>query len=266
MLLAIQWNANPVLLDLGFLEIRYYGLLMALGFVFGYYLVMRFFKWENIPLAELDKLLAYVVIGGLGGARLGHFLFYEPHYFIDNPLIILMFWTGGLASHGGAIGILIALYLYSRRKKRKCNYLWIVDRIVVPTAFVGGLIRIGNLMNSEIYGGPTDLPWGFVFQRNAETIPKHPTQIYEAISYFIIFLVLFFIYKKHKEKTPRGYLLGIFLVSVFGMRFLIEFLKNPQVDFEATMLLNMGQILSIPLIIAGAVLWFLAKRRKKIAD
>ncbi len=260
MLLSIQWDVNPIMLDLNVLQLRYYGLLMAMGFAIGYYLVLRMFKWENIERSEVDKLLAYVVIGGLGGARLGHFIFYEPQYFFEDPLLILKFWTGGLASHGGTIGALFALYLYSIRKKKKCNYLWIVDRIVVPTALAGALIRIGNLMNSEIYGGPTEMPWGFIFLRNGETVAKHPTQIYEALSYIIIFFVLWFMYKKYKAKTPHGLLFGVFLVLVFGIRFLIEFLKNPQVDFEASMLLNMGQLLSIPLVILGIVLWYRAKK------
>ncbi len=262
MLLSVYWDVNPVMLDLGFLELRYYGSLMALGFIIGYFIVSKMLKIEKKDPKEVDRLLSYVVIGGLLGARLGHCFFYEPSYFFAHPKEILFVWQGGLASHGGAIGILISLYIYSI-SKTKNPYLWTLDRVVVPTALTASFIRIGNLMNSEIYGHQTDLPWGFIFAWNGETFPKHPTQIYESLAYLFIFIILLLVYKKRKGVIPRGLLLGMFLVLVFGFRFLIEFIKNPQVNFETSMLINMGQWLSLPFIITGAYLWYNALRKSK---
>ncbi len=257
----IHWNVNPEIFHIGSLSVRWYGLLFASSFYFGYLLFIRFFKKENIPIEVLDKLTIYMVIGTVIGARLGHCLFYEPSYYLSNPLEILMIWHGGLASHGAAIGILFVLYLFSRKEKR--SFLWIVDRIVITVALSGFFIRMGNLMNSEIYGHETNLPWGFIFKRAGETVPKHPTQIYEALAYLIIFGILLRIYYQQKGKPKEGLLFGIFLILLFSARFLIEFIKNEQVDFEKTMTINMGQILSIPLIIAGVVILIFVKRKDR---
>ncbi len=255
----IHWNISPAIVEFGNFEIRYYGLFFALGFLISYYIVQNFYKREGLPVEEVDKLTLYVLLGAILGARLGHVFFYEPDYYLAHPGEILKVWHGGLASHGGTIGILIALIFYFRKFKR--SYLWTLDRIAVPTALTATLIRLGNLMNSEIYGHETSLPWGFVFERNGETVPKHPTQIYEALSYLVIFLILWVIYRKKGKETPHGLIVGIFLVAVFGMRFFIEFIKNDQVAFEAGMLLNMGQWLSIPMVLAGAFLWFRALKK-----
>jgi prolipoprotein diacylglyceryl transferase len=202
--------------------------------------------------------------GTILGARLGHCLFYEPAYYLANPWEILKIWHGGLASHGAAVGIILALYLFSRRTKRPTIY--ILDRISITVALAGFLIRMGNLMNSEIYGIKTSLPWGFKFVRDypqgtpIEVIPSmHPTQIYEALAYLAGFLILLFIYNKANSKPKPGLLFGLFLIFIFGTRFLIEFIKQPQVDFEKDMILNMGQWLSIPLIIVGIgmIIWSL---------
>ena len=256
----IHWNIDPVIFSAGSFEFRYYGILFASGFIIGYYIMQYFFKREKVPLKELDAITTYSIIGTIIGARLGHVIFYQPQYYLDNPSEILMIWHGGLASHGGAIGILIALYFFSRKSTKK-SYLWTLDRFVIPTALAGFFIRMGNLMNSEIYGYETSVPWGFIFVRNNEVVPKHPTQIYEALAYLFIFIFLFFIYKKYKGKIPKGLLFGIFLVGVFGFRFFIEFLKQNQANFEQNIFLNMGQILSIPFIVVG--IFFIYKALKK---
>lgn len=264
----IVWNVDPVLLRLGPLQIRYYGILFALGFLIGYYLFRYFFKKEKVPLSELDKLFWYVILGAIIGARLGHVLFYEPDYYFSNPLEIFAIWHGGLASHGGAIGLLIALYLYSRKSFNK-DYLYILDRMAIPTALAGSFIRLGNLFNSEIYGRPTELPWGFIFVRDGQTIPCHPTQIYEALAYLLIFIFLFYLYKKYNGNLPRGLAIGWMLLLTFLARFLIEFIKLPQVGFETNLIntigLNMGQLLSLPFIIVGIWLIIKANKSKKLA-
>ncbi|MEF8845775.1 MAG: prolipoprotein diacylglyceryl transferase [Bacteroidales bacterium] len=258
--LFIRWDVDPELISLenvpilGELSIRYYGLLFAAGFVFGYLIFMRIFKTEGISIEVLDRLTLYMVIGTVLGARLGHVFFYQPDYYLSHPHEILYIWHGGLASHGAAIGILIALYLFVRKEKKP--YIWILDRISIAVALAGFFIRMGNLMNSEIYGIETDLPWGFIFLRNNEILPKHPTQIYEALAYLIIFLVLYQLYFKNKGKFRPGLLFSLFMILIFTARFFIEFLKEVQVPFEQGMTLNMGQWLSLPFIILGVVLLY----------
>lgn len=250
----VNWAVDPIFFSLFGLEVRYYGVLFALGFLIGYYIVRSFFTIEKIENRdkELDKLLIYVIASAVLGARLGHVIFYEPEVYLANPLEIFAIWHGGLASHGGTIGLLIGLYLYSRKSFNK-SYLYVLDRIAIPTALAASFIRLGNLFNSEIYGHTTNLPWGFIFERNGETEPKHPTQIYESLSYLLLFVGLMLLYRKYKEKLPRGLAVGWMLTVTFAMRFLIEFIKNPQVDFEVGMPLNMGQILSVPFIVFGIV-------------
>ncbi len=261
---AINWDVNPEIFRIGDFAVRWYGLLFASGFFFGYLIFMRFFKKEGLSADLLDKLTIYMALGTVIGARLGHCLFYEPDYYLSNPVEILKIWRGGLASHGAAIGILIALWLWVR--KFKMSFIWIIDRIVVVVALAGAFIRLGNLMNSEIYGVETSLPWGFVYIRNLEVVPKHPTQIYEALTYFLVFVMLLVIYYKTNAKPRSGMLFGIFLILVFGMRFLIEFIKEDQVDFEAGMALNMGQWLSIPFALLGAGILVWSLRRAKKVD
>jgi phosphatidylglycerol---prolipoprotein diacylglyceryl transferase len=256
---SIVWNVDPEIFRIGSLAIRWYGLLFALGFVLGYIIMGKIFKTEHIPPKVLDTLTTYMVVGTVIGARLGHCLFYEPGYYLKNPIMILKVWEGGLASHGAAIGILLALYLLSRKVKKP--YMWILDRVVIVVALAGLCIRMGNLMNSEIYGIETTLPWGFIFARENETVAKHPTQIYEGLSYLLIFFLLYFIYRKNTTNLKSGLIFGLFLILLFSVRFIIEFIKEPQVGFEANMALNMGQLLSIPFILLGIFIVFRAMRQ-----
>jgi prolipoprotein diacylglyceryl transferase len=252
MLLQIIWDPSPELFRIGAIAVRWYGLFFALSFVLGYYIFLRFFKTEQVPVEELDLLTMYMVVGTVVGARLGHCFFYEPQYFLSHPVEILYIWNGGLASHGAAIGILLALWYFSKKAQRP--FLWVVDRIVIVVALAGTCIRLGNLMNSEIYGNATDLPWGMIFSLRGETLPKHPTQIYEALWCLVIFTVLYLMYQRKRGKTVNGSLFSLFLILLFTFRFFVEFIKEPQEAFEATMVLNMGQILSIPFVIAGIIL------------
>ncbi len=254
--LAITWAPSPEIFSIGPIHLRYYSILFVSGFIIGYYIVSWFFKRENLPTNILDTLL-YVLLGAtLVGARLGHCLFYEPDYYLAHPIEILKVWEGGLASHGGAIAIILAMWWFVAKygKQFKFDFLWLMDRIMIPTALTAMLIRLGNLMNSEIYGNPTDSPWGFIFTLRGETVPKHPTQLYEAIAYFAIFIVLILIYKKFLPKLKRGTLFALFLIGMFSARFFIEFVKEPQVAFEQGMSLNMGQWMSIPFIAGGVLL------------
>lgn len=264
MLNYIHWNIHPEILP-DILPVRWYGILFMSGFVFGYYLLERIFKAENKPVAWLDSLSLYVGAGTILGARLGHCLFYEPEYYLSHPIEILKIWEGGLASHGAAIGILLSLWLFSRKFK-EASFLWITDRLVIVVTLAAVTIRLGNLMNSEIVGGPTDLPWGFVFERLNEDFPRHPTQLYEAFAYLLIFVFLFRQYWKNKAGEYRGRLFGLFLILLFGFRFFIEYIKDVQVEFEKSMALNMGQWLSIPLVLVGIFLLIRSgKSRQKMA-
>ncbi len=256
--LSVVWDVSPEIFSIGPITIRYYGLLFVLGFITGYYIFKRFFKIEGIDINEVDRLSVWVFIGAVVGARLGHVLFYEPRYFFENPLEVFKIWEGGLASHGGTIGLFIALWFYAKQKFPR--YVWILDRMSLPTALAGAFIRIGNLMNSEIYGHETSLPWGFVFVRDGQTVAKHPTQIYEALCYLGIFVFLWILYNRKKINTPRGVMIGWFMILVFGARFFIEFVKEVQVGFEEGMIINMGQILSLPFIVVGIVLLFLSRK------
>lgn len=249
----IHWNANPEIFSLGPMSVRWYGLLFASGLLIGYYIGEWMLKSEKVPQKWIESLFFYIIIATVVGARLGHVFFYGWDYYSQHPAEIIKVWHGGLASHGGAIGIIIALYIHSRVVTKR-SVIWALDRIVVPTALVGAFIRTGNLMNSEIYGVETSLPWGFIFERNGETVAKHPTQIYEALAYVVSFILLMFLYKKTKSKDKPGLLLGAFFILIFASRFFIEFIKEDQEAFEATMQLNMGQWLSVPFMLAGLFL------------
>ncbi|MCL1944157.1 MAG: prolipoprotein diacylglyceryl transferase [Candidatus Azobacteroides sp.] len=260
MLSYITWTADPAILSVFGREIRWYGLFFAIGFLIGYKMIEYMFKKEQVPPAWADKLFIYVIIATVIGSRLGHCLFYDFESYIRNPIEIFKIWKGGLASHGGTIGVIIGVWLYSRNVTKR-SMLWTLDRLVVPTALVASLIRLGNLMNHEIYGYPTDVPWAFKFitniheyQTGAPPIfsePSHPTQIYEASVYFLTFILLVYLYFKTGAKERSGLIFGIFLTLVFLSRFFIEFIKLDQEAFEEGMILNMGQLLSIPFIIAG---------------
>ncbi len=251
---GIVWNADPILFHIGEWSVRWYGLLYALGFVAGIYIVTRMFKREGVNKDLVDSLFLFVVIGTVVGARLGHVFFYDWGYYSKHPAEIYKIWHGGLASHGGAIGIFLMGLLWS--KKYKKSILWTADRVVVPAALAAVCIRTGNLINSEIYGTATSVPWAFTFIRE-DNIPRHPTQIYEALAYLLVFAFLMYLYWKTDSRLKEGKLFGWFMLLVFSFRFFIEFLKADQSAFEAGMVLNMGQLLSIPLILTGLffVLW-----------
>ena len=269
----INWNVDPEIFWItDTFPLRYYGLMWALGLILGYYIVHKIYVKEKIPTESLEKLTMYIFIGAFFGARLGHCFFYEPLYYFDNPIEILLpirkigesySFVGfqGLASHGGVIGVLVAIIIYAR--KSKTNLLWILDRVAIGSTIAAAFIRIGNLMNSEIYGKPTNGNWGVIFERD-DLIPRHPTQIYEAFAYFLIFGILIFIYRRKKMKMQNGLLLGIFFTLLFSARLIIEFFKEDQVGFEESMFLNMGQILSIPFILVGLTLIVLKYKPVKI--
>ncbi|MFA3783341.1 prolipoprotein diacylglyceryl transferase [Melioribacteraceae bacterium 4301-Me] len=261
MLNFIYWDVSPIIFSWGPITVRWYGLLFATSFLVGYYIMAYIFKKEGKDENDLNDLIWYMILGTVIGARLGHVLFYNPSYYLSNPIEILEIWKGGLASHGAGIGILIAIYLYSRKKSAQ-SFLWTIDRIVITVALAGFFIRTGNLFNSEIIGKPSDLPWAFIFA-SVDDIPRHPTQIYEALAYLSIFIFLFSFYKKKFGQLKEGLIFGLFLITVFGFRFCVEFLKENQSQFEQYLPLNMGQLLSIPFIAAG-IYFVLRKETKKL--
>ena len=296
----ITWNVDPVLFHLGALQVRWYGLMWAMGFFFGYFVMRNIYRHEKVSDDWMDKLLIYMMVFTVIGARLGHCLFYEPKEYLAHPLDMLKIWEGGLASHGGAIGILVCLWIYVRRynksvkkkeEKQRISYIWILDRIVVAVCLVGAFIRVGNVMNHEIYGTPTSLPWGFVFLRGAEQfcgtfdnytpcnawdapcppsewLPCHPTGIYEAFFCLVAMgILLWMYYKRDLGNRQPGLMFGTFLIIIFGSRICIEFLKNVQVDFERNMVFDMGQWLSIPFVIVGIVMivWSFRHKERKAA-
>ena len=284
----ITWNVNPVAFSLGPLEVRWYGICWAVGFLFGYIMMSKMYKREKMPEWSMDSLLVYMLVSTVLGARIGHCLFYEPEYYLPHPVEMLKIWEGGLASHGGAVGILLGLLLYVRNfnkstkkakgEKTHITYLWILDRVVVAVCLVGALIRLGNVFNHEIYGTPTSLPWGFVFLRGNEQfcgtvdnytacdnlatccppeqwLPCHPTGLYEAFFCLVAMgLLLWMYYKRNVGDKRPGLMFGTFLVIIFGSRICIEFLKNVQVEFERNMTFDMGQWLSVPFVLVGIVM------------
>jgi len=271
----INWNADPEIINVFGISVRYYGLLFVGGLILCIYILGRIYKTENIPDEYLEKLSIYSMIGILVGARLGHCLFYEPSYYLSNPLEMILPVTfppdggikfsgyQGLASHGGVLGLLIALYIYSRKTRH--SMIDTLDLIAVVSGLSFGFIRLGNFMNSEIIGIPTNLPWGVIFER-VDNIPRHPAQLYEAVSYFIIFTVMMLLYKKKRARLKNGFLFGLATVLFFSARFAIEFVKEDQVGFEDGMTLNMGQLLSLPFIAVGIgfIIYGLMKTRKSL--
>lgn len=255
MLGFITWDVSPEIFTWP-VTVRWYGLMFAIGFWLGFNIVSRLFRREGAPEKWLGSLLIWVAAGTIVGARLGHVFFYQWDYYSQHLGEIPKIWEGGLASHGGAIGVILAVILFSVFTSKR-SPLWTFDRLVVAIALVGGLIRIGNLMNSEIFGHATDLPWGFKFVRSAEWhalyegVACHPTQIYEALCYFALFGLLMWMYWKKNAGERPGLIFGTFFIGIFLPRFLIEFIKNDQVAFESGMTLNMGQWLSIPFILLG---------------
>ena len=261
----LNWNVDPVIFWItDSFPLKYYGALFACGILLGFYIVRNIYKKENLSLDNLDTLLIYVIVGTVLGARLGHCFFYEPEYFLKHPIEILLpiqkikgvyQFVGyqGLASHGGSIGVITAMILYCR--KYKVQFLGLLDKMAVAVPVTGTFIRMGNFMNSEIYGKPTNGNWGVVFERD-DLIPRHPTQLYEAFAYLLIFGILFYMYKSEKIRNAQGLIFGTFLTLLFTARFIIEFFKENQEAFENNMLINMGQILSVPFILIGLGLIF----------
>ncbi len=246
------WSGGPEIFRIGPLPVRWYGVLFATGFALGFLIVKRMFLREGKPLQDLDALLITLIVSTLIGARLGHCFFYHPDYYLANPLRIVEIWKGGLASHGGGLGIITGLWIYSRRRPDQ-PFLWLLDRVAVPIALTGSLIRLGNFFNSEIVGVPTDAPWAIVFAR-FDDVPRHPAQLYESLSYLTIFTILFTVYRRKAPNDPRGLVSGLFFVLVFSARFLIEFVKRRQADYASDLPLRVGQMLSILPVLAGAAL------------
>lgn len=286
MLEFITWNVNPQIFD--FLSVRWYGLFWAIGIFGALVIVQKLYKHENLPQSWVDKQFIYVVLGTVLGARLGHCLFYEWHlanvpfdlfgihfkyenYYITHPWQIFNIFEGGhlgfsgLASHGGAVGIIIAMYYYNKKVTNK-GFLWGMDRLVIGAAITGMMIRLGNLMNSEIYGNVTTMPWGFNFPFDPQWDgnPHHPTQIYEALYGLVAFVVTWWMYWKKDSYKKQGLIFGVYLLIIFGSRFLLEFIKIDQEAFEKGMILNMGQLLSIPFIIWG--IWAIVTSKNRIVE
>lgn len=274
--LFITWTAEPIAFTIPWIDrpVAWYGILFALGFALGCWLVWKQWKYEKLNTDWYDKLFFYVIISATVGARLGHCLFYDPGYYLSHPIEILKIWEGGLASHGGTLGIIIAVWIYSKLVTKK-SMLWTFDRLVVPVGFVAAFIRMGNLMNSEIYGHPTTLPWGFNFVKDRHwfmplaeggsgALPCHPTAIYEAFFYILTAIVCMWMYWKRKDYKYPGLIFGVFMIGIFLSRFFVEYFKNIQEGFELQMIetigINMGQLLSIPFILVG--IWFTYKGLK----
>jgi len=274
MILQIHWNIDPIIftLRIGDFEMPFswYGLFFATSFLIGVQIVSYIFKKEGKPKSDLDTLSIYILLATVIGARLGHYLFYEWEYLFDSPLqwflTLITPPFAGLASHGATIAILISIYLYARKKVDQ-SFFWVVDRIVIGASFAG-LIRLGNLFNSEIYGKPTDLPWGFVFLRETNPnllplVPRHPTQLYEFLFCMLLFVVTFMMWKYRRHFFPDGVIAAVFIIGLFTFRFFVEFLKNEQVSFEQSMALNMGQLLSIPAVLFGILILVYAYWKKE---
>ncbi len=267
---AIRWNPSEGL-DLGILTLHYYSLMFLIAFGLGWYIMKSIYTREGISIADLDSLFIYTVLATLIGARLGHVIFYDWEYFQHHLLEIFLpvrfepefEFTGfrGLASHGAAIGIIIAMYLYSKRVIQK-PVLWILDRIVIPVASGAIFVRIGNFINSEIIGKPTNSDYGVIFEKLGEDFPRHPAQLYESACYLVIFIVVWYLYWKTEKRFKIGYIFGVFLVLLWTVRFFIEFIKEAQVEERATWLFNTGQWLSIPFIIAGFYFMYRPKKQK----
>ncbi len=277
MLDFITWTASPDIISGHLATVRWYGLMFAIGFWAGYEVVWREFRHEGAPERWVASLFFYVIVATVVGARLGHVFFYDWDYYSRHLSEIPKIWEGGLASHGGVIGILIAIWLYSRWVTKR-SMLWTLDRLVVPVGLVAALIRLGNLFNHEIYGGPTSLPWGFRFVDNVNewmqgappvfTVPCHPTQLYEALCYLLVFGLCMWMYWKRNDQERPGLIFGVFMLGIFLARFVIEYVKNVQEPWEIAMRarlgLDMGQLLSIPFIVLGIWLIVRACRRQRL--
>jgi len=256
------WNIDPTLLHLGPLQLRWYGLLFVGSFFLGLLILQKIYAREGRNPEVLDNLLIYVMIGAVIGARLMHCLAYEPAYYLANPLEILKVWKGGLASHGGLLGVLVSLYFFARRYKK--SYFWLIARITIPGALTAAFVRFGNFFNSEILGLPTDKPWAIIFER-IDMLPRHPVQLYEAFAYLTLFSILLIIYKKVSSSFATKVLPGVFLTTMFIIRFLLEYTKTRQADYTTSLPFTTGQMLSLPFIILGIVwiIWAFTKEKKE---
>jgi len=261
---SINWNPDVEIFKIGSFAVRYYSLMFVIAFVLGLQIMKKIFKREGVSIEKLDSLFIYTVVATLLGARLGHFLFYDPEFLFSRPLEVLLpiqldpfRFTGyqGLASHGAAIGIILAMYFYSKKVLHK-PMLWILDRIVIPVASGAIFVRIGNLMNSEIIGKPTHSDYGFIFEKLGENFPRHPAQLYEAAGYLITFILLWYVYWKTDKREKLGYIFGLFMVMLWSVRLIVEFFKEAQVDGRGDWELNTGQLLSIPMILVGFYFMF----------
>ncbi len=254
------WNVDPVLISFGFLQIRWYGLMFLFGFIAAFLLMQWIYKREHQNPKELDSLLLYVMVGVVVGARLAHVIFYDPDYYFSNPIEILYVHKGGLASHGGALGAIVAIFIFSKRYKRP--FLWLLSRAAIAGVATAIFVRIGNFFNSEILGLPTTLPWAVVFER-VDNIPRHPVQIYEALSYLFVLLFLIIVYKRVSSSFATKIIPPLFLISLFGVRFLVEFAKTEQASYNNTLFFTTGQLLSLPYVVVGLIwLIFVLKNRK----
>lgn len=258
--MILRWNFDPILFALGPLTIRWYGLLFVGAFVTGQAVLARIFKHEGVPPEHAQRLLMFALLGTIIGARLVHCLFYDPQYYWANPGAILRIWEGGLASHGGALGMLLGLWLGSRTARPRLPFLWSVDRVAIPAALGAVFVRVANFLNSEIVGVPTSGGWGVVFEP-VDALPRHPVQLYEAVGYLAISAVLLAVYRRLGKRTPQGLLFGWFMVLVFAARIAAEFFKVPQAAYEVGQVLTVGQWLSVPFVALGIGMALLAKRR-----
>ena len=257
------WDVDPNIFTFGSLQLRWYGVLFVGSFFLGLMLLQWVYKREKRDPAVLDNLLIYIMIGAVIGARLMHCLAYEPEFYLSHPLEILKVWKGGLASHGGLLGVLIALYFFS--KKYHESYMWLISRVAMPGALTAAFVRFGNLFNSEILGLPTDSPWAIIFPR-VDMIPRHPVQLYEAFSYLFLLAILVVVYKKVTPGFATRILPGIFLTYMFTIRFLLEYTKTRQADYQWDLPFTTGQMLSVPFIIIGIVWIVFALNQKKKSE
>lgn len=248
-------NLDPVALTLGPVSLRWYGILFAGGFIAGYFIMHYMFRRKHYNTEDLDRLLLYIFAGTVIGARLAHCFIYEPDFYLAHPLEIVKVWKGGLASHGGTLGVVIAIWFFAR--KNRFTFLEVADMLCIPVSLVCVLIRTGNFINSEILGVPTHADYGVIFAAIGENFPRHPVQLYEAFAYLLIFIIITSVYFLWK-KCPRGFILGLLLFLVFGSRFALEPFKVEQADYSTGIILSVGQLLSIPFVITGAVLMFYA--------
>ena len=258
----MTWNADPIIFSVGSFSLRWYSLMFVVGFMLGdLYVKKVFVKYKKDP-EIVSNLTSYLIIGTIVGSRLVHCVFYDPQYYLQHPLEVLMVWQGGLASHGGYMGVIIAAALFLR-KHRDIDFFWLMDVLAGPCLFVGGLIRLGNLMNSEIYGKVTDVPWAFVFE-NVDLFPRHPSQLYESAGYFTIAFILHSLLRYKFDQMIKGSILCVAIVLSFVFRYLIEFTKDEQSTLTDSANFNMGQILSLAFALFGVAFFFYIRKRAQV--